>query len=274
MSADGQAAGGQEGSALAGGCWIRPVEFEESRGHVPEIRVRRRARGWECRRINRPRCVWRRRRRGSGGKIWLVLQGVRGGISLSQGLADIRHPSERGSRVSVEAVVVDPFEEGVGQVLDDRVVSNARRGVGAGGGRERGRGEGRSRRKAGARGRRDSEDRVHERRVGRGEGLREQPVEQRRIWRGWATSAWGSGTGVPGRAGRCAGSRVVRGRRAPAVVPGVGGAGGLSCTPVSARGAGPGGLAPSGCVRDGAGGRGEFQLRETPSARRARWWRP
>ena len=114
----------------------------------------------------------------------MMLQDVCGCISLCQGLADVRHPSGRGGRDSVEAVIVDPVEEGVGQLLDDRVVSNARRRVGADGRWERCRGDVRSRREVAARGRRGSEERVHERRVRRGEGLREQPVEQRRKWRG------------------------------------------------------------------------------------------
>ena len=120
----------------------------------------------------------------------MVLQGVRDGIPIGQGLTDVRHPRGRGGRVSGGAVVVEPVDEGVGQFLDLRVVSNARRGVGAGGGRGRVRAGERRRREVGVRGRTGGEDRVHERRVGRGEGLRERPVEYGSILRGGAASAW------------------------------------------------------------------------------------
>ena len=154
-SADGEAAGVQGGSALAGGCRFRPTEFEERRGHLPEVRVRR-AGGWRYVRVASLRGAGCRRRRGSGGGVGLTLQDVCGGISLCQDLADVRHPSGRGGRDGVGAVVVEPVEEGVGQLMDNRVVANARRRVGAGG-RWRGcRGNVHSRRKVGARGRRGS----------------------------------------------------------------------------------------------------------------------
>ncbi len=152
MSADGEAVGGQGGSALAGGCRLRPIEFEESRDHVPEIGFRR-AGGWRYGRVDRLRCVWSRRRRGSGSEIGLVLQDVCGGISLCQEQANVLHPSGRGGRGGVEAVVVEPVEECVGQLLDERVVADARRRVGAGSGRRVRRGDVRSRWEVGARGR-------------------------------------------------------------------------------------------------------------------------
>ena len=82
-----------------------------------------------------------------------MLQDVCGGISLRQEFADVRHPSGRGGRDGVVAVVVEPVQEGVGQLLDNRVVANARRRVGAGGRWRDRRGDVRSRRKVGARGR-------------------------------------------------------------------------------------------------------------------------
>ncbi len=74
------------------------------------------------------RC-WRGRR--FGGRGWWVLQDVGDGVPVRQECADVRHPRGRGGGDEVLAVVVHPQQEGVGQLLDNWVIADARCRVGA-----------------------------------------------------------------------------------------------------------------------------------------------
>ena len=63
----------------------------------------------------------------------MALQDVGDGISLRQELADVWHPGGGSGDDGVVAVVVQPVHEGIGQLLDDRIITDARRRIGAGG---------------------------------------------------------------------------------------------------------------------------------------------
>jgi hypothetical protein len=127
------------------------------------------------------------RGRGFGGRGWRVLQDVSDGVSIRQECADVRHPGGRGGGDEILEVVVNPQQEGVGHLLDNRVIADARCRVEAGSGWRNVKRECR-----GARAGEGSGCRPRVQDGGAGEDDRpwERPVQRRKMGEGRATSEW------------------------------------------------------------------------------------